>query len=122
MLLACAFRQVGAAGRLRLERPAVRRQRRGLSGCQTVAQFGEHPCVDAVGLTDDAHRLGEVACLSRVDATEADLRGFERIAQLVIVAAAGLEYDPHTSLAQRTAKVRAAAGELLIRVAPWLAW
>ena len=63
------------------------------------AQFGEHACIDTVGLADDAHRPGEVARLPgrlmRLKRTCAD---FERVTQLVIVAATGFEHDPEVSL------------------------
>ena len=67
--------ELAAARRLRLERAAFWGQGLGWSGCQTCAQFGEHSCINTVGLADDAHRLREVARLPRIDATEANLRG-----------------------------------------------
>ena len=72
--------ELAAARRLRLERAAFWGERL-VGAVSTVAQFGEHSCINTVGLADDAHRLREVARLPRIDATEANLRGLEGVTQ-----------------------------------------
>jgi len=57
---------------------------------QHVGQLAQAACVDAVGLGQRAHGLGEVACLARIDARHLDARVLQRAHQATLVSAAGL--------------------------------
>jgi hypothetical protein len=59
---------------------------------QDRGEFRQHAGVHRVGLGQAAHRLGEVACLARVDHCHRQAGGLKRAGQLRLVAAGGLHH------------------------------
>jgi hypothetical protein len=78
---------------------------------QHAGKLSEHAGVDAVGLGQPSHGLGEVACLARVDHRHGQARRLQRAGQRRLVAAGGLHHHQrHVQRLQRRRQRRMSLG------------